>query len=149
MRSFLYGIICLNIRNVVFDSFTWFHRCPSVFALCQHFKNKQIFYLISSLSLCEKSSVGLGGFTLKLKNKTILSTQFSDYRVLIKKDFGSHYQSVNDKTHMSSYSHHLTQHYIFVWLLLIRLIDCLQGHADVGHQFVNVGSVPSRKTHEK
>ena len=50
----------------------------------------------------------------KGQNKTTLSTQFSDYRVLIKKDFGSHDQSVNDKTHMSGYSHHLTQHYIFV-----------------------------------
>ena len=44
------------------------------------------------------------------------------------------------------------------WWLLICVIDCLKGQADVGHQLVNVSSVPSRKrrfdrqiawTHEK
>ena len=87
-RSFLYGIIYLNINHVVFDSFTWFHRCPS--------GRNRLSDLVASHS------------SWKRANKITLSTQFSNNRVLIQKDFGSHDRSVNDKAHMSLYSHHLT-----------------------------------------
>ena len=92
----------------------------------------------------------------KGQNKTTLSTQFSNNRVLIQKDFGSH-----DKTHIC-HCIRITWHntiLLFVkWWLLICVIDCLKGQADVGHQLVNVSSVPSRRrrfdrqiawTHEK